>query len=298
MKREWVPINNLPLEQILDLSVVDIIILQHLVKMSEPIIRIDLLEQINNMLNDRSKIAASSFYRKLDKLEEKLMITYVESAESERKRNNAIIATENAIRALRTINQISFFGSINYANIVKRIVADFIKTATITHADNLLLINTEFMIDSEVLQTIGEYVDQTYLIADDDFINRYNAFEDASPIIRTNIFNGAIREPDDFFDVVVIVGYEQAKTSKDAPVTAWLDEAIRVTKRGGILLLTTIAEIPETDHFIVELLKENAQNSLYLHYSTKERIMTDLSGKLSGTTILQSNGMILGYGYK
>ncbi len=295
-REEIVKERKIGLEEVLDLTVTEMLILQYLQKYTGPTVRIALLETINAILSGEKKIPSSSFYNKLDKLRKRGLIEYVEDKEG--KSDKMIQATELASDAMDIIKELSFYGSVNIYQLNTEYIPKFLEYIGLDHVDNVILINLEEGIDIRTIKLIDNFTDKTFLVCDDETYERYIHRGIMSNIIQSKVIDGRIREPDNFFDGCLIVGYEIRKHDK-IPAKNWLIEGLRVIKPGGLFMVATVEAIPKIDHFLIQNILSDLAHKSLITQITKEKLKEDIEGVgVKDLQIFTYSGVILALGRK
>lgn len=108
-----------------------------------------------------------------------------------------------------------------------------------------------------------------------------------------------IREPNDVFDLVAFSGYCKNPDLYDMTRIELLKEVVRVTKIGGVIILTARANMPETQNFFAnKLLRSYSESVNERTFSEKELSEDLINAGLTKYEIFNYEGMLTGIGWK
>ncbi|MHA2502943.1 MAG: methyltransferase domain-containing protein, partial [Candidatus Kariarchaeaceae archaeon] len=248
-----------------DLAFSDTFILQYLARFQGPVVRITLLETLNSLLSG-GEMSPSSFYSRLKKLKK---LGYVQE-ENARSRNQTISITPLGLKALRRISQINILGSVNFnahtLEIIPKVIRDLPEVGQ--PSENMLLMNLEEGLDLETLKTLNQFGKTNYISASDEIFMRYKNMGLPTDIIQSRFEVGQVHMPDAFFDRVLILGLECMEVNER--VTRALAEAYRLLKPSGLVVIATIAELPDTNHFLLEGLVDDVVQNRFVKLAREE----------------------------
>lgn len=247
-----------------DLSIVDLITLELLLKKHIPVVRYSLYVEVKQFFADYKKIFTSSFYKNLKDLEKKGLISFNRSKNHKDWVEN-IEATPLAEAAIKGINQYFMSAVAHNSNIAnEEILAKLDKK----YYDKLLIVSINDYLNLDLFPFLMKNFNSIYIIT------RKDVYQDLQEIgikniKRSNIEDCIIREPNDFFDVTAIPFYFKKPYNYDMTRVEILKELRRTTKPGGWTIISSRSKLPETNNYFAnEILK------LYRE-AVKERIFTE-----------------------
>ncbi len=255
------------LDELVDLSVSELILLQHLLNYSEEIIRFALLQEINTYMMENKKISASSFYHSLKKLERKGLVTTTTN-----KKDNIVKvkATPLARKALNEISTILISGVIDVFKFSKELLQMSMEKFNLKQIEKLLIIPMNNLGDIRIIRMIIENTKETYVLSTDETFHRLQqrGLED---VIQSKISGDIIREPNDFFDAAILFNFNTPQENLGIGPEQMLNELYRVIKPGGSLFISGMKKIKKTDNFIIDrILKSLRAAQVLTEFSEKE----------------------------
>ena len=276
---------------VLDLSVTELLVLQFLMRHQVPIVRIVLLETLNSVFTHGKKIPPSSFYHKLDKL---IKRGFVKKFEDQK-----IQVTEMGRMIIYEMHRITALASVDALSITQEMTPKFLEESGLGVVPSLLIVNLEEGFDVRMIDHLSNYGDESYIVANDEVYRSYKARDMDKRIKQTKHLGAKIREANDFFDGVIILGYDCNILIEERPTREWLAEAMRVIKPGAFIVVSSVDEIPETDHFIADALIKNINESKLLHKVGPDELVEELkSVGLEAPKVFTHKGLVLGWGTK
>ncbi len=256
---------EIELNELLNISVSELIILQFLQRTRESMVRYELLEEINEILGSEKNISSSSFYLKLDKLESKGLISYVKG----KGKKPLVKANENSTDVLNQINNLTFYAKLDTFQLMEEFAKDIQSRVGINTKGSLLVISFEEQLDRRKTNLLFSQVKEGYVLTDDESFHRFYGRSQVKNVKQTKIHEGKIREAEDFFDTCVLIGIGKNREFHGYKVGHWLNEAKRVLKPGGLIISMTISDIPQTGHIIADSLLEEIRKSELLNVISK-----------------------------
>jgi hypothetical protein len=214
----------------------------------------------------------------------------------------AIEHTEKANLAIKEIRKLSIFATSDIFDHLQDIIPAFLKEVKIDYQgkpiyENLLFINLEDGLDARVMNSLTVFGQNNYVVR-----NSNNHDIPINPRMKQiEQSNNMILMPNDFFDACIIIGYDCLFTSYDGHDIGiqWLKEAYRVLKKGGFLNVNSVTEIPQSDHFIIRSMVDDLHSSPQFRFITSEHLIKEVAeAGIEDYQTFESNGMLLGYGYK
>jgi hypothetical protein len=118
-------------------------------------------------------------------------------------------------------------------------------------------------------------------------------------MLQTRFEAGTIREADSFFHGSLIVGYNKEEVYQGYKLSHWLQEAVRVTKPGNLVMVQAAVEFPEYNHMILDILVKEMANYDFITVISKDQLKSDMEAvHLSDVQVEEYKGIILGWGRK
>jgi hypothetical protein len=273
--------DSISIKDIVNLSIVDMVMLQLLLKHEKPVVRHILYNEISRFLTrekrkvatsikfdkspagakefqeflqDPKKFSSSSLYYSLDNLESKGLVKY------NRNESNKVISVEatqyTEILTNTILKHVVKFGLIDaeqskfLPNIIKEVIEDKIfADLKEKKFGRLLYIWFNSIINTKSINLFSTLADDLFVLSSQE------AFDSVLKIglenvQNTSIFSGTIRESDKFFDGVLIPYHSLSTNFKKVSKVDILVEAFRVVKDKGVVIIHGYAEIPKVNHAI------------------------------------------------
>lgn len=322
--------DTISIKHIVNLSIVDMIMLQLLLKHEKPIVRHILYNEISQFLtrekkkvvksvkfdnrspgakefkelleNDK-KLSTSSFYNSLKNLEGKGLV------KSNKDGKNKIVSVEATQYTEILINTISKhvirFGLIesekskNLPFILREIIKkETAKQEGINKLETTLYISFSDFINPKCIQVLFNATNNLFVLLREEIAENIPKF--GLKIQTTSIFNKTIREPDNFFDTVVIP-YQFKKTDlKDITKEIILKEAFRIVKENGLVFIYGYTDLPDIEHALLNVFINWVKNVYTdIETSSEEKFKKDLiNAGAKETKVFVYKGHLFGIGRK
>jgi DNA-binding PadR family transcriptional regulator len=229
-------------DDLLRLSVLHLMVLQRLTIIKNPIVRFQLMQDITNVVGSK-KISTARFYRILEKLESLNLVSYRDTGNGQLE----YFIVEKGINTLQNsqkmISQTSTTVFAYLDNQIEKIIQ-----FTGKGLDRILFVEFSTLLDFNMLNELKEHTKKLHLLITSQ--EKIQWFEvNTSDLYSTMYSEGIIREPDSFFDLVVVVN---SSVVDDKSIYS---EFYRVLKSGGKLALIDIENPKEHyDHFVIDAL--------------------------------------------
>ncbi len=294
---------TLVISDLVDMTVLELLILEFLIRYGAPIQRHTLYMQISNFLEYQFKraqevnennltkeelkyyefikgrwynqkfISTSSFYNNLKKLEEKGLLRYNLG-------ENDKVETIETTHLTRAAIDLYLKHFITYRigtdpEIIIEIKDLVLKKMNKQSFQNMLIIWFPAFLDIRLLGFFSQQSDTVFLLSDLDFSKDIEEVG-LNDIEITSIFGENIREPNEIFDLVVIPFYFH-KNIDTLTHLDFIKEAIRVAKNDGYVILVMDEEIEPPEHSVLRRLTELFNRANSSTNFTMEEIEDDLS---------------------
>ncbi|MFX0008425.1 MAG: hypothetical protein ACFFA7_13205 [Promethearchaeota archaeon] len=283
------------LEEFPDISIVEMITLQILLRYSRPVIRYVLFIEVNQFLKETKTLSTSSFYNSLNNLERRGYVSYIQEGSSKR------IMVESTRLGASAINYIFHHflrnAFIDEGQFVKETFEIVKKIVGRPSVDSALVIMLEDFFNVPNLELAIKNSKDVFVLIKKERQEDFSklGYDD---IKISDVINGIIREPNNFFDAVVISGYCHNPDLFNLSRIDILKESVRVTKKGGVILLSAMGNLPVTQNFFADNLLKSYGESI------KERIFFDEDFKedftqvgISKYNVLNEKGLLAGIGW-
>lgn len=324
-------IDSISIKHIANLSIVDMVMLQLLQKHEKPVIRHILYNEISQFLTrERKRVAksvktddkaagveefyswleeptrfsSSSLYYSLDQLEAKGLVKY------NRDENDKVVSVEatqyTGILINTILKHVVKFGLIDteqnkfLPGIIKEVVRDkILSTLSMTNFGTFLYIWFSDLINAKCLELFSSLSNNLFVLSSP------TAFENVLKLgiknaQNTSIFNGTIRESDNFFDGVIIPYHFKYTNFDNVSKEELLKEAFRVIKDNGVVVIHSYTEIPSINHAIFDIFVKWVEK-IYeeLEFYTEEKFKEELlKAGAKQVEIFVHKGHLFGIGRK
>ena len=282
---------------ILDISMTEYFVLLELSKRKEATPRKFLLDLLNKRFNDPKAIHPSSYYKRLERLEKKGLIKYVDTKSV---RNQTIMITDFGYKCINDMLVFSLLSLIDIDSIAPEIISMILPKLRSTDLKRTLIINMDVIITSQTLNLISDLSEQTFLLAtqmDYELSRKSGLSED---ILQSDYLSGHIREANEVFDAVIILGYGCSTGSAfDIHSEVVIEEARRVLGSGGLFMILGVESMENSNNMIAQIVKRSIENTLALGHDTLESFFTSLRKfGLKDIDGMSISGTLAAWGYK
>jgi DNA-binding PadR family transcriptional regulator len=214
-------------------------------------------KEFKDLLENEKKFSTSSFYNSLKNLEGKGL---VKSNKDERDKVVSVEATQYTEILINTISKhVIRFGLIeteknkNLPDIVKEVIKkELLKQKDKKKFGTALYISFGDFVNAKCIKILFKATDNLFVLL------KKEVFENISKIgliniQNTSIFNKTIREPDNFFDAVIIPYHFKSTDLKDVTKEILLKEAFRIVKEKGVVIIHGYTELPNIEHALLNI---------------------------------------------
>ncbi len=320
------PSEGFSITDVSNLSIVELIMLQILLRHGRPVVRHNLYNEVSQFLeNEKKKVAnsidfkdlspsgqkffkfiqskkkfsSSSLYYSLDNLEKKGLVKF---NRIDKERVKSVEATE--------------YTEILNANVLKYII----KTGLLMVEQNRLLLEVinkineligskkfgtmlfiwfDNFINFESINISSSITDNLFILSKKevfDIVEKYGL----NNIQYTSLFNDTIRESDNFFDAVIIPYHYRNASLYGMTKSSILKEAIRIAKNDGVVIIHSFIDFPKIDHpFFNIFLKQVKDVYTEIIFYTEEEFKKELfDAGAKDIKIIEEKGHLYGIGRK
>lgn len=276
--------DSISIKHIVNLSIVDMIMLQLLLKHEKPVVRHILYNEISqflsqekqkvvksikfdnrspgakefkNLLVKDKKFSTSSFYNSLKNLEGKGLVN---SNKDENDKILSIEATQYTEVLINTISKhVIRFGLIeteknkNLPDIIKEVIEkEILNLNDKKKLGTALYVSFGDYINAKCIKNLFKTTDNLFLLLKKDLAKTVSRIG-LENIQNTSIFNKTIRESDNFFDIVIVPYHFKNTDFEDVSKETILKEAFRIIKDNGVVLIHGYTELPNIDHALLNI---------------------------------------------
>jgi DNA-binding MarR family transcriptional regulator len=262
---------KMTLDDIIDLTVVELYILNFLVRIGGTAVRFAVFNELNAQL-EKSKISRSSFYNSLEKLKSKGFVVIKENPKG---KGSTVKATPLAREAIRQNNIFSIWGNIDLQTITFEIIDKLSKKTDASVVNSQILVLCDELDNIETLNLLDKTADKTYILSDEESFDKYLRRGLEYP--QSKFIDGIIREPDNFFDRGIISKYHASTEVFGLPAKELLKELVRIVKPGKYIVLTSFDAFPATNNMILDSIMGDLVLNTYFSPSTKKSLKRDFN---------------------
>ncbi len=305
----------------IDLSLVEVLTLQLLLRHTEPIVRhtlylevtqflqserpsLDVIDSPNlsssekrylQFLRNKKKLSTSSFYNNLKILEKMGLISCMYNAKG---KVEAIETTDLTGPFMNvTLQHFINFGVRAEKSIMLSMKKAIMEKIKKTSFENILMIWLNEFFNFQIIRLAYEVAESLFILSRNDFskdlINR-----GLESVKFSSIHNRKIREPNEAFDAVFFPFYYKDSKVFDLSRIDLLKEAARVTKKTGVVIVTAQSKLPKIDGYIANRileLYERANHHTIYEISELEKDYNEAG--FSKWEVFESNGDLIGIGW-
>jgi len=317
-------IEGISIRNIGNLSIVELLVLQKLLRYGRPVVRHILFNEVSRFLlseqsnvvdsvnfkelsdgaqkfhkflKSKKKFSSSSFYYSLDNLEGKGLVKF------NKDKNNKVESVE-ATKYTELLNSTILKHIIKFGILVPE--QDRFLTETIKEAINLIE-NKKFgtmlyiwfreFLGIEFLNTFSTMTENLFILSKEKTFENTMKFG-LNNTQYTTLFNNTIREPDNFFDAVIIPYHIKDDSLLGVTKQQILKEAFRITKSSGVVIIHGFLPIPKINHGILNIFIKWVDD-IYkgLVFYTEEEFKNELlNAGANKTEIFVHQGHLFGVG--
>lgn len=264
-------VKKVNLDDIIDLSIVELYILNYLIRIAGSSVRFAVLNEINSQLKS-TKVSRSSFYNSLDKLKNKGFVIIEDNLHG---KGSTVKATELAKEAIQTANIFSIWNNIDLKKITLELLDNIKPKLNVSEIHSQLIVSCDNFASIEIIQILTQNY-RSYLLSDSETYDTYLSHGLAN-IPQSRFEDDFIREPDNIFDQCIVYKYHHASYIFKHAIIDILKEIIRVVKPGGHIILLSFDNLPQTNNFILESIMEELLPTEILHSTNETTLEEDLS---------------------
>ena len=265
---------KITLDELMGLSMAELVFLQHLLNYSGSVVRFALLQEINAYMVREKKISPSSFYHSLNKLHEKGFVIFEETEDG---KISTVKATPLARLALAEASRILLIGAIDVYSFSKRLLNQVLKQFQMDQELNTaLLVPMDLFVSVKIINLVGSFINNPYVLANEHQFDRLKIRGVAENMEQSKLSGGHIREPNDFFDAVVLFRWGPSEPMYSISRDNLIRELVRILKPGGLFFVSGMKKVERTHHFLLDGIAEALSNAYFLQQISEEELKADL----------------------
>ncbi|MCH8908639.1 MAG: hypothetical protein IH840_16250, partial [Candidatus Heimdallarchaeota archaeon] len=263
---------SVTLDDIIDLTVVELYILNFLVRIAGRTVRFVVFNELNSKLSKDRWISRSSFYNSLQKLERKGFVTI--QANKDGKKGSLVGATALARDAIKQNNIFAIWGNIDLYKINVELIQRIFQEIGLRATDKILFASFDESINSDTLNYLKSLANETYLLGDSETLDLFVKRGEDIPFSRFE--RSIIREPNDYFDYAIVSKYHGSASLFGETAQTLLKELTRVVKPIGYVVLLSFDNLPITDNMILESVMSDLFLNDFFKPSTKQALKENI----------------------
>ena len=316
------PIMAYSIADFINLSLVEILTLELLLRHSEPVVRHTLFLEVSQFLEseqtsldsiDRKKLdpsekrylqflqkkerkfSTSSFYNNLKNLEIRGLIKSNLNVKGKVESIEITSLTDPLIQVI--MQHFIRFGVRAEENIMRSLRKAILEKIGKTKFDNLLVIWLNEYVDLQILRLAYGVSDSMFILSENDFTKDLEN-SGLERVTFSSIHNKMIREPNDIFDISFFPFFYKDCEIYGLTLAECLKEAVRVTKKNGVIVITAQVKLPEPEEFllsqIMDIYEKANLRTIYEIDELKEHFK---EAGISKMEVFDFNGELLGIGW-
>jgi hypothetical protein len=299
-----------------DLSLVEIITLQFIVRYSQPVVRHALFTEVKqfiafkeknseieiknsdsadihkffDFINKPKNLSTGKFYYCLDKLEKRGLLVF-DGKTGKVSVNSTIFSNYVPKLLLKFLINNNVMNSVEYREEFSK---NFLNKIGHQHFKRILSLWLSEYVPLSVVNQISEFTEELYILSKNED-NNYKNNKLGDKIRFTEIIGGLFRERENFFDAIFIPVYKKNPKFYNMSRKMILKEVIRVTKPNGYIILVAIADFSSTTNLFINELIEIYKAALNNRIFTQEDLKNDLLNMgLTNIEVFEHQGLLIG----
>ena len=320
------PIEGFSISDVSNLSIVELIMLQILLRHGRPVIRHNLYNEVSQFLKSekkkvansinfkhltpsgqkfykflqsKKKFSSSSLYYSLDNLEKKGLVKY---NRIDKERVESVEATEyTEILNTNVLKYIIKTGllMVEQNRLLPEVINKVSELIGNKKFGTMLFIWFDNFINFESINISSSITENLFILSKKELYNIVEKYG-LNNIQYTSLFNETIRESDNFFDAVIIPYHYRNANLYGMTKSTILKEAIRITKDEGVVIIHSFIDFPKIEHPFFNIFLEQVKD-VYTEiiFYTEEEFRKELAGAgAKNIEIIEHKGHLYGLGRK
>ena len=320
------PIKGFSITDVSHLSIVELIMLQILLRHGRPVIRHNLYNEVSQFLESekkkvtssinfkdltpsgqkffkflqsKKKFSSSSLYNNLENLEKKGLVKFnrinKERVESVEATEYTEMLNTNVLKYIIKTGLLMVEQNRLLPEIIKKI-GELIGSKKY---GTMLFIWFDNFINFESLNISSSITDNLFVLSKKEVFNNIEKYG-LNNIQYTTLFNDTIRESDNFFDAVIIPYHYRNANLYGMTKDIILKEAFRITKNDGVVIIHSFIDFPKIDHPFFNIFLEQVKEVYTgVIFYTKEEFKKELTDAgVKNIEIIEEKGHLYGIGRK
>jgi len=287
------PLDSFSIKDIVNLSIVDMVMLQLLLKRTKPVVRHNLYHEISNFLtrekqkvftstdfsdlpdgaekfknflqsSNGKKFSSSSLYYSLDNLEKKGLVKF---NYDKKDRVESVEATQYTEILINTIlKHIIEFGLIEaeQSKFLPEIIKEVVEEKVFSDLGDkkfgtMLYIWFSNFINIKCINIFSTLTNNLFILSNKEAFGNISKLG-LENVQNTSLFSNTIRESDNFFDGVFVPYHFRNTNFKDVSKESILAEAFRIVKENGVVIIHSYTNVPDIDHAFLNIFTKWVKN--------------------------------------
>ena len=287
------PNDSFSIKDIVNLSIVDMVMLQLLLKRTKPVVRHLLYHEISNFLtrekqkvfastdfsdlpdgaekfqnflqtSNGKKFSSSSLYYSLDNLEKKGLVKFNYDKKDKVESVEATPYTEILINTI--LKHIIEFGLIEaeQSKFLPEIIKEVVEEKVFSDLGDkkfgtMLYIWFSDFINIKCVNIFSTLTNNLFILSNKEAFGNISKLG-LENVQNTLLFKKTIRESDNFFDGVFIPYHFRNTNFKDVSKESILAEAFRIVKENGVVIIHSYTNVPDIDHAFLNIFTKWIKN--------------------------------------
>jgi hypothetical protein len=319
-------LDGISIKSIGNLSIVELLMLQRLLRHGRPVVRHALYNEISRFLQSeqvkvaesidfsdfpegaenfmkflksKKKFSGSSFYNSLENLQNKGLVKFNYDS---RDKVASVEATEYTRILNRTVlKHLVKFGLLDYEQnkTLPNIIKEALESVESKIFDTLLYVWFSDVMDVEFAKIFSMITSNLFILSTQEVYENVEKFR-LENTQYSSLFDGTIRESDNFFDAVIIPYDHKNDNLYGISREKILKEAVRITKNNGHIVIYGYIPIPDINHGILNVfikwIKEIYKDLSF--YTEKEFKNKLFSAGVREAEVFVHQGLLFGIGNK
>lgn len=326
------PIENLSITDIGNPSIVEILMLQILLRHAKPVVRHMLYTELmqfllmekkkvaesidpknirdgagkfQKYLGSKKKFSSSSLYYSLDNLENKGLVKYNYDKKNKKKVESVEATKHTEIMIDTVLKHLLKFGLLEaqqnriLPGVIEKVLENVLESLNQKKLNTLMYVWFKDYVSIEYTKFLPKIAEHLFLLS------KKPVFENAvklglKNVQHTALHGNSIRESNDFFDAVIVPFRHKDATINGMTKKLILQEAFRVINKNGVVIVHGFFEIPKIKHGLLNIfatwIKDNYKE---IDYYTEEEFKDELvNAGAKEVEIFIKEGYLFGIGRK
>lgn len=243
---------------------------------------------MNSLLAPDKELSTASFYNSLSTLEKEGFLKFHKDKSGDSKK----IEVKATLKASSLLGFLQYFliqFSLINTNTMYTESIEIIKTLSNTDQfETTLIIEPDLNESPNLITSIIPMAVKTikslaiisksiFLVSTDNLFEQYLSYDKSIDMNLSKVMgDGVIREPDKYFQLIVFPLYSKNIQYYGLNLVGILKEAKRLLTDDGMILIIHVKDIPESEHYYVQIFAENLKSSGYFTPYDSDEVIQNL----------------------